>query len=161
MLEKKLNGSYSLYLANKRSRQRRKMDHDQTPCEGSNDITGPSRPRWLFQSYQDKVVSIDSSKLVKPVWFPLDMSLPHLGGRGYDCYHPLPSCIGTAQHCLAEVGVSSSLLFVLKFASSIIRVPVSTLVAKVTNIEEVLRCHGYLANTTLEVFTQASQFNDQ
>ncbi len=160
MLEQKLNGSYSLYLANKRSRQRH---HDQTPCEGSSDITGPSTPRWLFQSYQGKVVSIDSSKPVKPVWFPLDMSLPHLGGRGYDCYHPLSPCInrGTAQHRLAEVGVSSSLLFVLKFASSIVRVPVSTLVAKVTNIEEVLRCHGYLANTTLEVFRQASQFNDE
>lgn len=179
-LEEKLKGSYSLYLMNKRARRVR-VKQEQNPETGSHDIIGTSinhpadyihrpqlhpapsadkGPRWLFHTLRDNVIAIDSSEPVKAVnWFPLDLSLPRFGGRGCDCYHPLPSSLSgeNVQYLFVEKSVSSSQLFLLKFAAGLLNVPLLLLVSRVIDVEQILRRHGFLAMTTRNAFKKTSQ----
>ena len=160
-LEDKLNSSYSLYLTNKRARRKR-----QTSTIGSCNITGTSpsfRTRWLYQTLQDKVIAIDSSnKAPKPLsWFPLTLSIPHLGGRGCEHYQPLPLSLNNenAEGVLTDVGVSSSQLFLLKFAANVLRVPIRVLLMRVIHVEQTLRPQSFLSSMTFNIFNKASQMD--
>ncbi len=151
-LEDKLHESYSSYLLNKRTRKRH--HNTTTNIESTTNTT-----KWLFQTLQDKVIIIDSTKPIPSLsWFPLTLSISHLGGCGCDNYRPLPLCLNreNTETMLTRVGVATSQIFLLKFAANIIHIPVKILISRVIHVEQTIRPQSFLSLMTCNIFNKAT-----
>ena len=118
-----------------------------------------STRRPLFVLVGDKVKVVSSSE-IKPRWIPMNLSIPG-HGKASQCYVPTPSANKYSTVPYNEVDMSSSQLFLLKFAAEVISIPLTDLLTRLSAAEQLLCSHIGLETNIINVYKNCINFDEQ